>query len=134
MCLTGGDDGNVGVWDLRQVDEVDDWERGSEMVNLSDVAEEDEGVDELGMRTSDVNGDSIKQGTSSSASAVEKDSACVKMLEGHSKAVTALYFEDQCLVSRSYAPHPSLLRTACRSPVLPTRLCANGTSIPANAS
>lgn len=96
MCLTGGDDGNVGVWDLRRVDDEDEWER--EMVSLSDVAEEEESVDEMGMRTSDANG-SIRQGTSSSGSVTDKDPACVKFLEGHTKAVTALYFEDQCLVS-----------------------------------
>ncbi|KIP08513.1 hypothetical protein PHLGIDRAFT_29502 [Phlebiopsis gigantea 11061_1 CR5-6] len=98
MCLTGGDDGNVGVWDLRRVDEDDDWERDSEVVSLSDVAEEDEGVDELGMRRPDVNG-SIRQGMSTPSSAIEKDGPCIRLLEGHTKAVTTLYFEDECLVT-----------------------------------
>ena len=96
MCSTGGEDGNIRVWDLRRVDEDDDWVRESEIVSLSDVAEEDEGVDELGMRK-DANG-SIRQGTSTPESAVEKDGPCVRLLEGHTKAVTALYFEDECLV------------------------------------
>ena len=96
ICLTGGDDGNVGVWDLRLVDEDEEWERESEMVHLSDIQEE--GVDELGMRTGDVNG-SIRQGSSTSEAGEEKSGPCVRLLEGHTKAVTALYFEDQCLVS-----------------------------------
>lgn len=97
ICLTGGDDGNVRVWDLRKVDEDEDWERTSEVTSLSDVAEEDEGVDELGMRK-DGNG-VIRQGTSTAGSVVDKDGPCVRLLEGHTKAVTALYFEEDCLVS-----------------------------------
>lgn len=69
VCLTGGDDGNVRVWDLRLVDEDEEWERESEMVHLSDIQEE-ESVDELGVRT-DTNG-SIRQGTSTSGGDEEK--------------------------------------------------------------
>jgi len=32
-------------------------------------------------------------------SVVERDDPCARLLEGHSKAVTALYFEDDCLVT-----------------------------------
>jgi division protein 1 len=32
------------------------------------------------------------------ASAVEDNGPCVRVLEGHSKSVTALYYEDGCLV------------------------------------
>ena len=102
LCLTGGDDGNVGVWDLRRVDEDDEWERESAVVSLSDVAEEDEGVDELGMRKPEGNG-AIRQGGSAPSSVVEKDGPCIRLLEGHTKAVTALYFEDECLVSCFYS-------------------------------
>lgn len=34
----------------------------------------------------------------SAASEDEPETGCVKVLEGHSKAVTALYFEDTCMV------------------------------------
>lgn len=34
-----------------------------------------------------------------SASQVEESGPCVRTLEGHSKSVTSLYYEDGCLVS-----------------------------------
>ena len=93
-CLTGGEDGNIRLWDLRRVDD-DDWENEGGMVQLSDVAEEDENRTEGGSVTQESNG------IRSSPRESERDGACVRLLEGHSKAVTALYFEDDCLVSRS---------------------------------
>ena len=85
VCLTGGEDGNIRLWDLRRVDE-DDWENEGEMDQLSDVAKDENRADRAnGIRSSPREG--------------EKDSTCVRLLEGHTKAVTALYFEDDCLVS-----------------------------------
>lgn len=91
VCLTGGEDGNVRLWDLRRVDEDDGWE--GEMVSLSDVAEEDEnGADTESL-------ESRSTGIRSEAEPLtQKNEACARLLEGHSKAVTALYFEDECLV------------------------------------
>jgi len=63
------------------------------MVSLSDVAEEDEARTDDGV---DVN---HPNGIRTSKSGAEKGNACARLLEGHSKAVTALYFEDDCLVS-----------------------------------
>jgi hypothetical protein len=54
-------------------------------------------------------------------------------LEGHSKAVTALYYEDGCLVSRTGLQPRSRLLCCRRSPAHPTRLSDSGTSIPVNA-
>jgi division protein 1 len=34
-----------------------------------------------------------------SSEGAEPDDPCARILEGHSKSVTALYFEDECLVS-----------------------------------
>jgi mitochondrial division protein 1 len=42
VCLTGGEDGNVRLWDLRRVD--DEWRGEDETTSLSNVAEEDEGA------------------------------------------------------------------------------------------
>ncbi|KAI0762606.1 WD40 repeat-like protein [Fomes fomentarius] len=93
IALTGSEDGTVRVWDLRRVDEDEEWETG-DMVSLSDVAEEDEDVEE---RT---NG--IMQGGSNSSrpsSVVEREGPCIRALEGHTKTVSAMYFEDECLVT-----------------------------------
>ncbi len=94
ICLTGGEDGTVRVWDLRRVDEDEEWESG-EMLSLSEIAEEDESTEGSVRKT---NG--IREGESSRPSSVaEREGACMRVLEGHSKAVTAMYFEDECLVS-----------------------------------
>ena len=94
ICLTGSEDCTVRVWDLRRVDEDEEWEAG-EMLSLSDVAEEDESTDG-GVRQK-TNG--IREGESSRPSSVaEREGACIRVLEGHTKAVTAMYFEDECLV------------------------------------
>ncbi|KAI0045742.1 WD40 repeat-like protein [Auriscalpium vulgare] len=98
VCLTGSADGTVRVWDLRRVDaEADEWEHG--MVHLSDVieeAEEGEGEGEGVVVDASVAGSgAVRQG----ASKEEEDGPCVRVLEGHSKAVTAMYFEDETLVT-----------------------------------
>ena len=90
VCLTGGEDGNVRLWDLRRIYEEDDWGAESEVVSLSDVPEEDEG---------DGDGEPSSSVRSGRESVAERDDLCARVLEGHSKAVTALYFEDDCLVS-----------------------------------
>ncbi|KAJ7275573.1 WD40-repeat-containing domain protein [Mycena haematopus] len=88
VCLTGGADGNVRLWDLRRVDAepTDGWADEGEIVTLSEIAEEaaQEGVHSKGIRQD-------KQ--------PERDDCCARVLEGHTKAVTALYFEDDCLVT-----------------------------------
>ncbi|KAI6133410.1 WD40-repeat-containing domain protein [Pisolithus croceorrhizus] len=88
LCLTGSDDGSARLWNLGAVE--DDWEHAS----LSDVAEED--GDQDGELVEKPN--SIRCSSSSRAS-TDSDGPCLRRLEGHSKAVTALYFEDDCLVT-----------------------------------
>lgn len=87
VCLTGGEDGNVRLWDLRRVDEDDGWGTG-EADRLPDVLEEDED----GRQTSIRNGGENVLPT-------PEEGPCARVLEGHSRAVTALYFEDECLVT-----------------------------------
>ena len=104
VCLTGGEDGNIRLWDLRKVDEEedDDWERGSELITLSEVAEEEDSVGGFSTPMSslepEVNGNGIRQAGSISGTTSETDGPCVRVLEGHSQAVSALYFEENCLV------------------------------------
>ncbi|KZT67635.1 WD40 repeat-like protein [Daedalea quercina L-15889] len=92
VCVTGSEDGSVRLWDLRRVDDDEEWE--GEMFSLSDVAEEDEGYDG---GVSHTNG--IRSASSKPSSVAERDGPCVRLLEGHTKAVSALYFEDECLVT-----------------------------------
>ncbi|KAL6300251.1 WD40-repeat-containing domain protein [Sparassis latifolia] len=94
VCLTGSEDSTVRLWDLRRVDEEDEWEGEGEMLSLSDVAEDDESRDGGEAKT---NG--IRSGTSGTGSTEERDGPCVRLLEGHTKAVSTLYFEDECLVT-----------------------------------
>ncbi|KAF8123952.1 WD40-repeat-containing domain protein [Mycena galopus ATCC 62051] len=83
MCLTGGADGNVRLWDLRRVDAepTDGWGDEGEIVTLSEIAEE-EASEEGGHAERDAEAESNG-----------------RVLEGHTKAVTALHFEDDCLVT-----------------------------------
>ncbi|ORX34641.1 WD40-repeat-containing domain protein [Kockovaella imperatae] len=103
LCLTGGTDGNIKLWDLRIVEEYE--ERRQKFANdvpasplkpIKEIDAEDEGEfwDE---------GPSQFSITSNltTLSQVEDEGPCVRTLEGHSKAVTALYYEDRVLVTGS---------------------------------
>ncbi|KAG1908534.1 WD40-repeat-containing domain protein [Suillus fuscotomentosus] len=92
LCLTGAEDGSVRLWDLRLVDE-EEWERSG----LADVAEEDEGAAYDGELVEKPNG--IRSNEPSEAGTADQAGPCIRLFEGHSKAVTALYFEDECLVT-----------------------------------
>ena len=118
LCLTGAEEGTVRLWDLRLVED-DEWNRDG----LTDVTEEAEGTaydGELvekpnGIQSSEPNEDTDRAGP------------CIRVFEGHSKAVTALYFEDECLViSHSFCTSTES-NYAGRSPVLRTRHSVNGT-------
>lgn len=97
VCLTGGEDGNVRLWDLRRVDDEGDGLGEGGFVSLGHLLEEDEDEDGRDTESSD-KPSSIRDDISEDTSG--KDSSCVRLLEGHTKTVTSLYFEDECLVSR----------------------------------
>ena len=86
LCLTGSEDGSIRLWDLRLVD--DDWEKDG----LSDVSEED---------STSYHGELVEKPKSGATSEAGTDAEgpCLRAFDGHTKAVTALYFEDDCLVN-----------------------------------
>lgn len=89
-CLTGGADSTIRMWDLRRIgEELELLTVGElpEMVNYSDAL-------------SDGGSSKVRDGSVGVTNDLTvDDGACVRVLEGHSKAVSALYFEDTCLVS-----------------------------------
>lgn len=102
LCVTGATDGAVRLWDLRRVD----GDAGTSEWDLSDVLEEAEEDCDTGTGTG--TGDSVvverphtgPNGTRSRNGTTKEDAPgpCIRVLEGHSKAVTALYFENDTLV------------------------------------
>lgn len=98
LCLTGGSDGSVRLWDLRLVDDYE--------VRLEKITRHEEERDVLDrIAEHDEEGFDWDEGPSgytdmTAMSRIEEDEGpCVRVLEGHSKAVTALYYEDNVLVS-----------------------------------
>lgn len=91
-CLTGGADGVVRLWDLRRVGAEDGDDEG--WSELSEVPGEETESDSGLFRD-------IGEPAGQNASRKERDYsfACVRALEGHSRAVTAMFFEGNCLVT-----------------------------------
>lgn len=101
LCLTGGSDGNIRLWDLRVVEDYEDrLQRASE-----DRAHQDP-LDRIAKHSNreefNWEEEPSVSGITSSAQ-VEENGPCVRTLEGHSKSVTSLYYEDGCLVSPAHA-------------------------------
>jgi division protein 1 len=107
LCLTGGADGSVRLWDLRIVEDYEERrskleERETHRDPLDRIAEQRSHPDD--QDNDDDNWDEGPSGYTdasmlTSASQVEENGPCVRVLEGHSKSVSALYYEDGTLVS-----------------------------------
>ncbi|WWC85751.1 mitochondrial division protein 1 [Kwoniella dendrophila CBS 6074] len=116
LCLTGGSDGAIRLWDLRMVEDYeerlqsqleelarqDPLERIANQRERANAAHEDENDNEenLAEEKDEFDWDEGPSGITQ-ASQIDISSPCVRTLEGHSKSVTALYYEDGCLVTGS---------------------------------
>jgi division protein 1 len=125
--LTGSEDSTVRLWDLRRVED----DEYVDVVTYSDAMGSDAGDGEMVERLNGI------RNSSSGGSEVEKETPFVRALEGHSKAVTSMYFEDDCLVGgAALTPimSPLTITNVYRSPVPLTKRCVNGISRQDNAS
>lgn len=104
LCLTGGADGAVRLWDLRVVEDYEE-----RMQKASDKRALHDPLERILERQEDEQDYDWEEGPSgftdmtmnSNTSMAEESGPCVRVLEGHSKSVTALCYEDGTLVSRS---------------------------------
>ncbi|EPQ30176.1 uncharacterized protein PFL1_02292 [Pseudozyma flocculosa PF-1] len=95
ICITGSADSSLKIWDLTK---VEDFETRLVMSASGELPPRNKHA---------VNGDdqtaSIIQDSAAAddgeAEAKDEHDPCLRSLEGHSKAVTALYFDDNCLVT-----------------------------------
>lgn len=76
LCITGGADSSIRLWDLHRVEDFETRLNLKESGELSAIK--------------DSNGEEEKD---------KEHDPCLRSLEGHSKAVTSLYFDDTCLVT-----------------------------------
>lgn len=117
VALTGGEDGAVRLWELERVEDWEEQKREAEdkrSKGLEALLEERE--DERAESPTDLVGKSLPEITATmddrsnaQAGAIRdggKESKaegdpCLRVLNGHSKAITSLYYEDNCLVTGS---------------------------------
>ena len=107
LCLTGGADGSVRLWDLRIVEDYEDRRQRFEQREANRDPLDRITDQRTSSEKSDDDDEDWDEGPSgytdasmlSTASQVEEAGPCVRVLEGHSKSVSALCYEDSTLVS-----------------------------------
>ncbi|KIS68407.1 uncharacterized protein UMAG_03498 [Mycosarcoma maydis] len=105
VCITGGSDHSIRIWDLTKVENFEARltmtasgelraRRRSPDLNRSPPPVADESMDSIKIRDGDTTA-----GDGDEEEVRDEFDPCVKRLEGHSKSVTSLYFDDNCLVT-----------------------------------
>ncbi|ETS61858.1 hypothetical protein PaG_03963 [Moesziomyces aphidis] len=104
VCITGGTDHAIRIWDLTKVEnfearlsmtasgELRARKRSPDLNRSPDFG--DQSMDSIKIRDGDTT-----VGEEDEEEVRDEFDPCVKSLEGHSKSVTALYFDDNCLVT-----------------------------------
>ncbi|PWN44623.1 WD40 repeat-like protein [Ceraceosorus guamensis] len=83
LCITGGSDCSIRIWDLRK---VENWET---RLSMNQQARDGEGAAAI-VR----NGDEAEGNNKD-----EEWDPCLSKLDGHTRAVTSLYFDEGCLIT-----------------------------------
>ncbi|SPO32586.1 related to CAF4 - CCR4 associated factor [Ustilago trichophora] len=105
VCISGGTDNTIRIWDLTKVENFEARltmtasgelapRRKSPDPNRNAMFAGDESLDSIKIRDGDTT-----VGDDDDEEVRDEFDPCVKSLEGHSKSVTALYFDDNCLVT-----------------------------------
>ncbi|CAD6915598.1 unnamed protein product, partial [Tilletia laevis] len=104
LCVTGGADSSVRVWDLRRVEEHEVrlklWaEQGGRGAADSSIRQGQTGAGTAAMGADNIVVEGEDGVLVEAPDPKDEFDPCVSRLEGHSKEVTALYFDDNCLVT-----------------------------------
>lgn len=100
VCITGGTDNTIRIWDLTKVENFEARLTMTASGELQprkkppDLDRGDESMDSIKIRHGDTT-----VGDQEDEEVRDEFDPCIKSLEGHSKSVTALYFDDNCLVT-----------------------------------
>ena len=102
ICITGSTDSTIRVWDLTKVEDYEtrlvmsaSGELPARTSNRNGASRSDDAADGAQQQSG------IRDGTENGKDGEDRDEydPCVRSLEGHSKAVTCLYFDNNCLVT-----------------------------------
>lgn len=135
VCVTGGADGQIRIWDL----DLAEAERSVPLATPSAVDGLTNSMDAMNFSEGGaglVNGnDEGMMREEGGRAAPTEAGPCVRTLDGHTKAVTSLYFDESCLVRLAVVLNLRLQANARRrSLALLIGRCGSGTSRRASAS